>query len=164
MKISLLNRNKGFTLIELLVVIAIIGLLATIVLVSLNTARGKARDAKRISTMKQMQLGLELYFDDNGSYPGTTSWVHDCSGNASWGNLFDSALSSYMTKSPNDPLFSNNPWPFCYYYKLGDYGQCSGTGHSYTMLFITEISIFDLKKYNIQGEGGTAARYCLHSD
>jgi len=158
------KQSQGFTLIELLVVIAIIGLLATIVLVSLNSARAKARDTKRITSMKQMQLALELYFDDNGSYPGTTSWVKDCSGDSSWSNLFDSALSLYMSKAPNDPLFSNNPWPLCYYYKLGDYGHCSGTGHSYTMLFATEINVFDLKKYGIQGENGTAARYCLHPD
>ena len=53
----------GFTLIELLVVIAIIGLLATIVMVSLNTARGKARDARRMGDIKQMMLALEMYYD-----------------------------------------------------------------------------------------------------
>ena len=157
-------KQQGFTLIELLVVIAIIGILSSVVLASLNSARAKARDAKRISNMKQMQIALELYFDENGSYPGTASWVHDCSGNSSWSDLFDSALSLYLPKAPNDPLFSNNSWPLCYYYKLGDYGSCSGTGHSYTMLFATEVSVFDLKKYVIQGEGGTAARYCLHPD
>lgn len=158
------TKQKGFTLIELLVVISIIGLLASIVLVSLNSARAKARDVKRLSELRQVQTALELYFSDHDSYPGTTSWVHDCSGNSSWSNLFNSALSPYLAKTPNDPLSPNDSWPLCFYYKLGDYGQCSGTGHSYTMLFATETSVFDLKKYNIQGEGGTAARYCLHPD
>ena len=68
------NRNRGFTLIELLVVIAIIAMLASVVLASLNTARQKGRDAKRIADMKQVQLALELYFDTNGAYPtGDTS-------------------------------------------------------------------------------------------
>ena len=63
------KKNKGFTLIELLVVIAIIGILSSVVLASLNTARQKSRDAKRISDIKQLQLALELYFDTNRAYP-----------------------------------------------------------------------------------------------
>lgn len=69
----LLKAKRGFTLIELLVVIAIIGVLASIVLASLNTARTKSRDARRIADAKQIQLALELYFDANsGQYPANT--------------------------------------------------------------------------------------------
>ena len=71
-----LKRNKGFTLIELLVVIAIIGILSSVVLASLNTAREKSRDAKRISDIKQIQLALELYADSNGgAYPDSTAGI-----------------------------------------------------------------------------------------
>ena len=64
------NKSKGFTLIELLVVIAIIGILSSVVLASLNSARQKSRDAKRVADMKQLQLALELYYDANSStYP-----------------------------------------------------------------------------------------------
>ncbi len=67
------NNSSGFTLIELLVVIAIIGVLASVVLASLNTARRKSRDARRIADIKQIQLALELYFDANGEYPDAMS-------------------------------------------------------------------------------------------
>jgi len=66
-----MNTKKGFTLIELLVVIAIIGILSSVVLASLNTARQKSRDAKRVSDIKNTQLALELYFDTNKEYPET---------------------------------------------------------------------------------------------
>jgi prepilin-type N-terminal cleavage/methylation domain-containing protein len=65
-------KNKGFTLIELLVVIAIIGILSSVVLASLNTARTKSRDAKRISDIKQLQLALEFYYDKYSSYPAAS--------------------------------------------------------------------------------------------
>jgi prepilin-type N-terminal cleavage/methylation domain-containing protein len=63
------NNKKGFTLIELLVVIAIIGLLSTLSVLALNNARQKARDAKRVADIKQVQTALELYFNDANSYP-----------------------------------------------------------------------------------------------
>lgn len=64
-----MQHQKGFTLVELLVVIAIIGLLSTLAVVSLGSARSKARDARRISDIKQVQSALELYFADQGAYP-----------------------------------------------------------------------------------------------
>ena len=55
-----MKNKKGFTLIELLVVIAIIGLLSTLAVVSLNGARAKARDAKRVSDIKQISTLIEM--------------------------------------------------------------------------------------------------------
>ena len=67
------SRHKGFTLIELLVVIAIIGILSSVVLTNLNSARQKARDTKRIADIKGLELSLVLYFSNNGEYPDALS-------------------------------------------------------------------------------------------
>ncbi len=61
--------NKGFTLIELLVVIAIIGILSSVVLASLNTARGKGADGAVKSNLNNIRAQAELVYDDAlGSY------------------------------------------------------------------------------------------------
>jgi len=64
----MIQNKKGFTLIELLVVIAIIGILSSIVLVSLGGARKKARDARRESDIRQIVSAQEMYYDSNEAY------------------------------------------------------------------------------------------------
>ncbi|WKZ26967.1 MAG: type II secretion system protein [Candidatus Paceibacterota bacterium] len=61
--------QQGFTLIELLVVIAIIGILATTALTQLGSARGRARDAKRLSDIAQIAQAIEIHNDQVGGYP-----------------------------------------------------------------------------------------------
>ncbi len=87
--------RKGFTLIELLVVIAIIGILASVVLASLNTARRKSRDARRIADVKQIQLALELCYD-----AGTT-----CSGGSlnEYPDATTSIAPNFIQSVPVDP-------------------------------------------------------------
>ncbi|MCX6799899.1 MAG: prepilin-type N-terminal cleavage/methylation domain-containing protein, partial [Candidatus Falkowbacteria bacterium] len=97
------NNKRGFTLIELLVVIAIIGLLSTLAVVALNNARTKSRDARRVSDIRQVQSALELYFNDNNSYPASVTGTHpggDCLSTAGFGSC---SGTTYMTKVPANP-------------------------------------------------------------
>lgn len=100
-------NKKGFTLIELLVVIAIIGLLSTLAVVALGSARAKARDAKRLSDLKQVQTALELYYTDNNAYPvAATSTILGSTNMAclnSSGFAATGCTNAYMGAVPTDP-------------------------------------------------------------
>ncbi|OGI82012.1 hypothetical protein A3I95_03400 [Candidatus Nomurabacteria bacterium RIFCSPLOWO2_02_FULL_44_12] len=63
-----MNFKKGFTLIELLVVVAIIGILASVVLASLNSARNKGKDAAIFAQLANMRGQAELYYATNNNY------------------------------------------------------------------------------------------------
>lgn len=91
------RKSKGFTLIELLVVISIIGILSSIVLVSMGGARAKARDARRQSDMRQIGSACELYMTDNEQYPTYAGY-----GNAT---ATGAGIGTYMPPSamPEDP-------------------------------------------------------------
>lgn len=69
--------NRGFTLIEMLVVMTIIGLLSSSVLVGLNEARSRARDARRIADIRQIQNGLESFYFSNRGYPADMNSLYE---------------------------------------------------------------------------------------
>ena len=96
-------RPNGFTLIELLVVIAIIGLLSSVVLASLNSARDKSVAARRISDLKQIEIALQFYFDDNGVFPASSDTCDGGVGGTDWSSAFKTALKPYLSPVPLDP-------------------------------------------------------------
>jgi len=96
--------NRGFTLIELLVVIAIIGILSSVVLASLNSARAKARDARRSADIRQVQTALEMYYNDKNSYPSSADVVLDTA-------LTAPLTPTYISKIPVSP----NSVPYRYF-------------------------------------------------
>jgi len=141
-----LSRKQGFTLIELLVVIAIIGVLSTLAVVSLNNAREKSRDAKRVSDIKQTQTALELFFVDKNTYPvqgttaaplalgGATAVVLSADGNFS--NAAGKSGTVYMGIVPSDPLTDQS---YTYRSANADESDCTtGTCVSYVINFTLE--------------------------
>ena len=93
------KNKKGFTLIELLVVIAIIGILSSVVLASLNSARKKSRDARRVADIGQLRLALELYFDANRDFPASAT--------------LSALVPTYIQALPADPLAGAYPYFKC---------------------------------------------------
>jgi len=135
-------NKKGFTLIEILVVIAIIGLLSTLAVVSLNNARSKSRDAKRVSDIKQVMTALELYYADNNGYPSGTSIDIGSSSAAvclatgstpGWQTAANCTGTVYMGNVPKNPL------PNGYKYTYNAIGTAA-----YTIAFELEGTTGDL--------------------
>ncbi|KKT01153.1 MAG: hypothetical protein UW07_C0056G0003 [Candidatus Nomurabacteria bacterium GW2011_GWF2_43_8] len=128
-------KKEGFTLIELLVVVSIISLLSSIVMTSVNNARMKARDTRRIEDLRQIKIALELFFNTNGYYPqATCSGGWDCNGyryskDTTWDSLATD-LAPYIKTLPKDPINSAcAPWTTastCYSYAYGNVGRNGG--------------------------------------
>ncbi|MBL7053272.1 MAG: type II secretion system protein [Candidatus Portnoybacteria bacterium] len=112
--------KQGFTLIELLVVIAIIGLLASIVLFSVETIRNKGRDTRRVTDMKVIYEALSFYYNENYLYPDSGGVVIEINGTTdamSIGLLGTEAMQAV----PIDPLnVDRDGVTYKYYYQSLD--------------------------------------------
>lgn len=86
-------KKTGFTLIELLVVVSIIAILSTLIVVYFNTAKMGARDARRLSDVKQIQLALKMYYNDVGIYPTAITP----------GNSIANGGVNYLLRIPSNP-------------------------------------------------------------
>ncbi len=112
------SHKKGFTLIELLVVVAIIGVLASVVLASLNSAKEKGRDARRMRDIQEIHNAIELYILVNGEAPDLGNplcsdpeshddfcFANDLDGGGGYGTWaqLQTQLAPYITQLPKDP-------------------------------------------------------------
>ncbi|HNX11238.1 MAG TPA: FISUMP domain-containing protein [bacterium] len=105
--------KRAFTLVELLVVIAIIGLLASISIIALNTARAKSRDAKRVADIKQISTALELFFNDMGRYPTALEFAS--------GSIYSTSSGATTTYLANIPVAPATPD-----------GDCTASSNTYS--------------------------------
>jgi len=100
-----IKNNRGFTLIELLVVISIIGMLAAVVMISLNDARRDAQITKFNEEVRQVELAIQLYRDSVG---GIEYYSND---HPAYGGdpypIQDNVLGVYMPELPEVPFYDN---------------------------------------------------------
>ncbi len=137
------GKKFGFTLIELLVVVAIIGLISSVVMASLSSARKKSRDARRLMDMKQIRIALELYYNTYNQYPNNTDndgsgWDVGCYGA---GDIFIQPLvtAGAIPKVPCDPIIVSQTGGYRYYrYNAGDFG-CNVSRGAYYILGVVDM-------------------------
>jgi prepilin-type N-terminal cleavage/methylation domain-containing protein len=150
------NNKKGFTLIELLVVVAIIGILASVILASLNSARAKGRDVKRISEVKQIQKALEFYYDKYGVYPNS-GWIASCQ--AGWNSSLGVSLSEFLPTMPVDPTNDCAGYAYSgyknYSYFATNYYPVDGKPGQWYMI------VFTLEKQNLQLDAINSSADCV---
>ncbi len=129
MGIFVSHRKRGFTLVEIVVAVGIVAILATAVIGTLQEGRKKARDAERVSDLKQVQLALRLYKDAESSYP----LGHDGGTVLGEGGAFDATLAEYVTATVSDSMGSVSDSTYEYVYD-SDY-DCSVAGASKKILY-----------------------------
>jgi prepilin-type N-terminal cleavage/methylation domain-containing protein len=130
--------KKGFTLIELLVVIAIVGVMSSVVLSSLSTARMKARDAQRLSTLRSVRVALEMYYDQFSVYPtggggGVGGFDTDYDGTF----ITPLVTNKFLPVHIKDPSLSTNASMNYQYQRFNSVAACGGK--SYYLLGIRDL-------------------------
>ena len=164
------SKKRGFTLVELLVVISIVSLLASISLTYLNTARAKSRDAKRLRDLTEMRKALQMYWNQNGSFPSTGGqyWANCNSGAGGMTRDYDDWIRNgaggftptFIASLPNDPKPGADGTRNCYQYRS------NGTNY----ILFANRTVESVPAANIPTSlcrpsvCGTGATYAVYSD
>ncbi|MBI4039997.1 type II secretion system protein [Candidatus Daviesbacteria bacterium] len=170
-KIMPAHKNRGFTLIELLVTISIIAILSAIGIVTFSGVQVSARDSKRKQDLNALKTSLEVYKQQTGHYPCTSTWLHSKGDGSAW--IIDNASvasgcgvgganvtfdARYINPIPQDPSRNHeDPW------QSGGYGYISNSyltclPGSYYLLVSALENLSDKDTLSVSTTNGTATK------
>ncbi len=157
MRTSRRKLTSGFTIVELLIVIVVIAILAAISVVAYTGVQARARDSQRMQDIKTITKALEMYYVDNGGYPGglcspsescaiNTGWSNTNDG--SWENLEDALVPEYISELPSDPNpttgsspISGNTYGYAYFATRSNSNYCGSSNYqAYILVYTLESS------------------------
>jgi prepilin-type N-terminal cleavage/methylation domain-containing protein len=156
------QERKGFTLIEILIVVAIIAILASVILVGLGPTQSLGRDARRVSDLHEVQNGLELYYNSQGSYPiaDDTVWTN-------LGTALNAAVPS-ISAIPNDPSGGTHSYIYGTDAKGASYilqatleNPSGGPWQGYTAPASSTVTAESVKYYGTGKPDCTVPDYCI---
>lgn len=141
------DHKKGFTLIELLVVISIIGILSSTILVSMQGARAKARDARRLQDMRQIVTALQLYWDKYETYPPISAdaccdgWDQGPCAVEPTSPFIGALAAEGLLQTPMDPISGsgNDCYGYNYYLYPAGYASCDASRGDFFVLGIRDM-------------------------
>lgn len=133
---------RGFTVLEILIVIAVFGLLATLAVLSLNSARARARDAQRISDISVLRNAFSQYYLERSNYPasggvslGQPGTKTDVFGYGGFSSAQEANGVIYLNRVPTGPT-------------VNEYYRYHGGANGYSLRFQTETDTL-LGKANV---------------
>jgi prepilin-type N-terminal cleavage/methylation domain-containing protein len=148
--------KKGFTLVELMVVVTIIALLSAVIFVNFNEARMSSRDKARMTSLKELQLSLELYKSQYGRYPAagcsagatefagpgtaTASGFRECANYIVGHAAPATFVPDFISSLPTDPKFETEP-------NRGFYYRTNATGSSYKLMVYDAVELEFITSY-----------------
>lgn len=143
------SNGKGFTLVELMVSISIIAIISSVGLTTYKNAQVLSHDSKRKSDLHQIQVALELYYNNHKSYPLVNGSPENCSNitcsiNSDWQVSSDSTswidgLDPYINQQPHEASPESPPLNV-YFYKTNQYSGCPAEGQWYALMVNLENS------------------------
>jgi prepilin-type N-terminal cleavage/methylation domain-containing protein len=137
--------TRGFTIIEALIASAIIAVLATVIYISADDARGKARDTQRINDLQQIAVAVRLYAEANNNYPTNN-------GQLGQGGAIDTALAPYLADVMADPMHDGSS----FYYYYDDSVSCNG--RTYPVVYAYAMETIEFQGAGAPGCAGNAGR------